>query len=516
MGTYGFDGIDIDWEYPVAEERSGKPNDYKNYVSFLANLRNALGSAGHSYGLSITIPSSYWYMQHFDIVSISKYIDFFNVMTYDLHGTWDSTDKFIGPYIYAHTNLTEIDQTMDLLWRNSIEPEQVNLGLGFYGRSFTLTNPACMTAGCGFSAGANPGKCTNSAGTLSFAEIQRLVAGGATETLDQTAAVKQVVWDNNQWVSYDDADTFKMKIDYANKKCLGGTMVWAVSTDDADGNAARALSKSTGRQVLAQADTRKAQNSISQCEWGECNKPCPPGTSAAQRGDKGGKGNAGKLMYSNRLLNVSDLSLIGLYNGCSGPITGGGSGRSSRPYCCPSNDVPQCEWRGSAPFCNGKCHDDEVEVSSDTAATGAYCFTGHKVLCCKSTKSDETIGKCKWYGSAPACAFFSWGHAGCPSGLKELTFDKYGSGGESGCYPTGGYKSFCCPDPPPYTGCDWYYHGNKFFGSVPGFCGGGCPDGKYPIASDPFLCITGAGLYCCDSPKQEVASLTPYIFFWRS
>lgn len=218
-------------------------------------------------------------------------------------------------------------------------------------------------------------------------------------------------------------------------------------------------------------------------------------------------------MHSNCFLNMSDLSLIGLYNGRSGPITGGGSGRSSRPYCCPSNDVPQCEWRGSAPFCNGKCHDDEVEVSSDTAATGAYCFTGHKVLCCKSTKSDETIGKCKWYGSAPACAFFSWGHAGCPSGLKELTFDKYGSGGESGCYPTGGYKSFCCPDPPPYTGCDWYYHGNKFFGSVPGFCGGGCPDGKYPIASDPFLCITGAGLYCCDSPKQEVASLTPLFFF---
>ena len=44
-------------------------------------------------------------------------------------------------------------------------------------------------------------------------------------TLDKAAAVKQVVWDSDQWVSYDDAHTFKTKIDYANSKCLGGLMV---------------------------------------------------------------------------------------------------------------------------------------------------------------------------------------------------------------------------------------------------------------------------------------------------
>jgi chitinase len=54
MQTYGFDGIDIDWEYPVAPERAGKPEDYQNYVSFLKNLKSALGSSGHKYGLTIT------------------------------------------------------------------------------------------------------------------------------------------------------------------------------------------------------------------------------------------------------------------------------------------------------------------------------------------------------------------------------------------------------------------------------------------------------------------------------
>jgi chitinase len=56
-------------------------------------------------------------------------------MTYDLHGVWDANDPFIGSVVAAHTNLTEIRLTMDLLWRNNINPSQVTLGLGFYGRS---------------------------------------------------------------------------------------------------------------------------------------------------------------------------------------------------------------------------------------------------------------------------------------------------------------------------------------------------------------------------------------------
>ncbi|KAF9265381.1 putative chitinase [Marasmius fiardii PR-910] len=216
MGTYGFDGVDIDWEYSVAPERSGKLDDYANYVSFLKNLKNALGSSGHKYGLTTTIPSSYWYMQHFDIIQIASIIDWFNVMTYDLHGTWDSTNPYIGPVLNAHTNITEITNTLDLLWRSNINPKQVVLGLGFYGRSFTLSDPSCTHAGCPFSEGGNPGRCTASAGTLSYSEIQDVISAGAKVTLDNDAKVKNVVWDTNQWVSYDDEETLKMKVDYAN------------------------------------------------------------------------------------------------------------------------------------------------------------------------------------------------------------------------------------------------------------------------------------------------------------
>ncbi len=80
MSQYGFDGVDIDWEYPVAEERSGRPSDYENFPIFMRNLRNAFQRAGKSWGLTLTLPSSFWYMQHFDIVKLQPYVDWFNMM----------------------------------------------------------------------------------------------------------------------------------------------------------------------------------------------------------------------------------------------------------------------------------------------------------------------------------------------------------------------------------------------------------------------------------------------------
>lgn len=52
-----FDGIDLDWEYPMADDRGGIPEDFENYVTFLSNLRQRLNEGGRKYGLSLTLVS---------------------------------------------------------------------------------------------------------------------------------------------------------------------------------------------------------------------------------------------------------------------------------------------------------------------------------------------------------------------------------------------------------------------------------------------------------------------------
>ncbi|KAF1849934.1 glycoside hydrolase family 18 protein [Cucurbitaria berberidis CBS 394.84] len=502
MSTYGFDGIDMDWEYPVAPERSGKPADLANYVSFLKNLKNALGSGGHKYGLTITIPSSFWYMQNFDIVAISKVIDWFNVMSYDLHGTWDSTNPYIGPIVGAHTNLTEIDLTMDLLWRNNIDPDKIVLGVGFYGRSFTLTNPSCAGPGCGFSGGGKPGKCSASAGTLMFSEIQDVIKAGAKVTLDKAAAVQIVTYDTNQWVSYDDDVTFKLKVEYGNSKCLGGLMVWAASTDDSVGSAIQSLNKATGRAVSSLAVRANLPSSIGTCVWGECGKSCDSGLSPAAIGS--GRGG----------------SYAGIRSGCDSGVT--------RPYCCPNSNKPTCRWVGEAKFCGGpKCSSGEVEVATDNAGGGGEW---HKILCCTDTGSTANAKACDWAGAAPFCSAkaalgpaFYYSSYGCSKPKPyEIATGKHGDGGESACWPNGGFKSYCCEKQDQWKKCQWHQARNSwtewahafgqlaFGASLPIFltdCTGGCPNGQITVAVDPTACRSGTySHFCCDNPNADLVS----------
>lgn len=90
---------------------------------------------------------------------------------------------------------------------------------------FTLNDTSCTSAGCPFSAAGSAGPCTDSAGTLSFNEIEDILndeTRGAVKTYDAEAAVQIVTFDNNQWVSYDDWQSFEAKMDYANSHCIGG------------------------------------------------------------------------------------------------------------------------------------------------------------------------------------------------------------------------------------------------------------------------------------------------------
>ncbi|KAI9730799.1 MAG: hypothetical protein M1818_008079 [Claussenomyces sp. TS43310] len=279
MHTYGFDGMDIDWEYPGADDRGGVEADTANFLLLVQELKQGLGSKG----LTVTLPTSYWYLQHFDVKAMQDHVDWFNLMSYDLHGTWDADSQFVGPYIAPHTNLTEIDLGLGLLWRAGVDASKVVLGQGWheqYGRSFTLKNPSCNTPNgvCQFSGGADAGPCSGTAGILDYQEIMDVISQHSLKpTWDKTAGVKWITWNDNQWVSYDDDDTFSQKKSFATDRCLGGMMVWAIDQKD-----------QSSSNNLASGVTQDQQNSAKQssadqaakltCYTTDCNIKCKKGT----------------------------------------------------------------------------------------------------------------------------------------------------------------------------------------------------------------------------------------------
>lgn len=78
VSTYGFDGVDLDWQYPGVEERSGRSEDYANFPQMVSRLRQSLDAADK--GITITTPASFRHLRHFDLRALSRSVDWFNVM----------------------------------------------------------------------------------------------------------------------------------------------------------------------------------------------------------------------------------------------------------------------------------------------------------------------------------------------------------------------------------------------------------------------------------------------------
>lgn len=71
---YCLDGIDIDWEYPAAEDRGGSAVDTDNYVLLVADMRAEFDAVNPGWAITCTLPSSYWYSQNFSLVNMQKFV----------------------------------------------------------------------------------------------------------------------------------------------------------------------------------------------------------------------------------------------------------------------------------------------------------------------------------------------------------------------------------------------------------------------------------------------------------
>nr|WBR46446.1 putative chitinase 18 [Pestalotiopsis sp. CR013] len=233
LAEYGYDGVDFDWEYPGVDDHGGSADNGVNYTTFLKELREAIDASGKDFIVMFTAPISYWYLKNFDLANMMQYVDWVDILSYDLHGVWDSDDQWIGNQVLAHTNITEIASALDLFWRVDVDPASIVLGLGFYARAFQLTDPSCWKPECAFSSAGEAGECTSTAGILSYREIQNIIQStGATAYTATDAAVNYLTYGIDSWVSYDDSVTFAAKFEYAESLGLGGLIAWAIDLDD--------------------------------------------------------------------------------------------------------------------------------------------------------------------------------------------------------------------------------------------------------------------------------------------
>ena len=217
-----FDGIDIDWEYPVT--RQGTPADYANYPLLCEALRQAFDNAGHTDWL-ITIATSINQEKielGYDMVSMANHVDWFNMMSYDIYGSWDSTAG-------SHTDMRFIQSTMDYIYDLGIPRQQLVLGLAAYGRSSRLASTTCTTIGCSIW-GAGLSGCHGEGGNLPYFQIKETYLDVGPSSYDslilneETGSMELVTGGNLYFTSFDNEETFNIKYQYAFAQCLRGVM----------------------------------------------------------------------------------------------------------------------------------------------------------------------------------------------------------------------------------------------------------------------------------------------------
>lgn len=172
----------------------------------------------------------------YDVKGINQYVDYINLMTYDMHSGYDSNTGQNSP-LYASSWSGEdkslnADATVTNWINNGATPSKLVLGLGFYGQCFTLANSANHGIGAASSGPGASGLYTQQAGILSYLEIcKNLMAGGWTTVYD-TQQQSPYSYKGNQWVGYDNVQSIKAKSQYCLTKGLGGVMMWALDNDD--------------------------------------------------------------------------------------------------------------------------------------------------------------------------------------------------------------------------------------------------------------------------------------------
>jgi GH18 family chitinase len=250
MVQHGFDGVDIDWEYPVGgglESNVYRPEDKQNYTLLLRELRARLDAQGakdgRKYYLSIAAPAGDDKIRNIEPAGIAEACDWINIMTYDFAGGWEKKTGHQAPLFSpegreatAVSTLWSVDGAVSQFLEVGVDPKKLVVGVPFYGRGWSGV-PATNSGIGQLSTGLPQG--SYEPGVFDYKDLVSLIQSrpDTYQVFEDTNAEASFLYapsQNGLWVSFDDTEIVKRKVDYIKDLGLGGAMFWELSGDTKD------------------------------------------------------------------------------------------------------------------------------------------------------------------------------------------------------------------------------------------------------------------------------------------
>lgn len=242
-----FDGFDIDWEYPAACGLTcGTTEDSANFTALLAEFRRQLDAVRPGLVLSVAAGGG------IDKIRVTRpdlyhaSVDFINVMTYDFHGSWESTTNFhsalfnaIGDPSQGDARYYNTNDAIQAFLDRGVPADKLHLGMASYGRGWTgvsSKNNGLFQSGSAAEGSLEPG-----------IERYRVLKTLGFPIYYDAGAKARWAYDGRTFWSYDDPATIADKMAYVQAQGLGGAFLWDFSGDDARGSLMAAVSSGLGQ-----------------------------------------------------------------------------------------------------------------------------------------------------------------------------------------------------------------------------------------------------------------------------